>query len=150
MGRPSEFTEEMAAGICERLSEGESLRQICRGKGMPAKSTVLRWLTDRPQFQDQYARARDAQADHFGDEILEIADDGSNDTYVTKDGVELVNHDHIARSRLRVDSRKWLMSKLAPKKYGDKLDLEHSGAVKIEKVVREIVDPTPHTDREEV
>lgn len=97
---------------------------------MPAKSTVMKWLTLHPEFVDQYARAREAQADHFAEEILEISDDGSNDWMERRnddgDVVAVVaDHEHISRSKLRVDSRKWLMSKLAPKKYGDKV--VHSG-----------------------
>lgn len=93
---------------------------------MPAKSTFLRWLSERPALQDQYARAREAQADHYADEIVEISDDGSNDWMSRQQGeetVRVVDHEHISRSKLRVDSRKWLMSKLAPKKYGEKLEL---------------------------
>ncbi len=127
-GRPSAYTQKLAESICERIAEGESLRSICEDAKMPDKATVMRWLADegKPEFRDQYARARGAQADHFADEILAIADDGKNDTYKTEDGREIVDHDHIQRSRLRVDTPKWLMSKLAPKKYGDKLVHEGS------------------------
>ncbi len=125
MARPSKFTKALVDKICERIASGESLRAICEGKSMPAKTTVMRWLADKrySEFCDQYAHAREAQADHFADEILAIADDGSNDTYTTEDGREIVDHDHIQRSRLRVDTRKWLMVRMAPKKYGDKLEL---------------------------
>jgi hypothetical protein len=127
MGRPSSYTPEMAAEICERLSEGQSLREICRADDMPGKSTVMRWLAERAEFRDQYARAREIQADHFADEILEIADDGTNDWVERKnaDGstYETINQDHVQRSRLRIDARKWLMSKMVPKKYGDKQTL---------------------------
>lgn len=101
---------------------------------MPDKSTVLRWLARYPEFRDQYAQAREAQADHFADEILEIADDASNDWMVRKQGedeVEVTNHEHISRSKLRVDARKWLMSKMAPKKYGERITQEHTGSVGI-------------------
>ena len=93
---------------------------------MPDKSTILRWLDAHAEFRDQYARAREAQADHFAEEILEISDDGTNDWMRRQQGedtVEVANHEHISRSKLRVDARKWLMSKMAPKKYGDKLEL---------------------------
>lgn len=120
MARPSSFTQGVADTICQRITEGESLRRICLDDGMPAASTVFKWLTDRKEFSEQYARAREAQADHLAEEILQIADDGENDTYQTENGLA-VNHDVIARSRLRVDARKWLASKMAPKKYGDKL-----------------------------
>jgi len=118
------------ATICEHIADGKSLREICRAEGMPSKTTVMRWLADSQEFRDQYARAREAQADHFADEILEIADDATNDWMTRKVGEEtttVADHEHISRSRLRVDARKWLMSKMAPKKYGDKLDMELSG-----------------------
>lgn len=142
MPRQTEFKQTIADEICERIADGESLRKICESEDMPAKTTVFRWLADErfAAFRDQYARAREAQADVFFEEIIDIADDGSNDTY-QKDGAELTNHDVIARSRLRVDARKWAASKLAPKKYGEKLDLEHSGGVKVEQIRRTIVDP---------
>lgn len=79
MARPSTFTEEVAGLICERLADGESLRSICSQEGMPSKSMVFRWLAANEAFRDQYARAREAQADTLFDEILDIADDGRND-----------------------------------------------------------------------
>jgi hypothetical protein len=145
MGRPSSFTQEVAELICGRIADGESLRKICESADMPSKTTVMRWLADESQkaFRDQYARAREAQADHLAEEILEIADDGRNDTYETDSGTA-VNQDVIARSRLRVDARKWLASKMAPKKYGDKLAIggaDDLPAVQIEKIERVIVRP---------
>lgn len=128
MGRHSEFTQEIADVICERIADGESLRGICKDEDMPNKATVFKWLAARKEFSDQYARARESQAETMADEILAIADDGLNDTYLDDDGNERTNHDVIARSRLRVDARKWLASKLAPKKYGDKVTQEHTGA----------------------
>lgn len=130
-GRPSKYTDDLALVICERLALGESLREVCSSDGMPDKSTVLRWIVGNEPFRDQYARAREAQTEHWLDEILEIADDGTNDWIErqNKDGskFEVVDHENIARSRLRVDSRKWIMSKLAPKKYGDKITQELTG-----------------------
>jgi hypothetical protein len=93
---------------------------------MPDKATVFRWLAARQEFRDQYARAREAQADYWAEEIVEIADDGSSDTYTDDNGNVRTDQEVIGRSRLRVDTRKWLMSKLAPKKYGDKI--QHAGA----------------------
>lgn len=124
-GRPSSFTQAMADQICERIADGESLRAICRDESMPAKSTVFKWLADMKPFADQYARAREAQADTLADEILEIADDTSRDTIATEKNGEQPNSEWITRSRLRVDARKWLASKMAPKKYGDKIT--HAG-----------------------
>lgn len=126
-GRPSIYTEEIADEICRRLAEGESLRSVCRDDGMPAESTVRAWvLDDKEGFSAQYVRARDLYLDTMADEILEISDDGSNDYMATEHG-EKLDGEHIQRSRLRVDTRKWYLSKLAPKRYGDKLAMEHTG-----------------------
>ena len=138
MGRHSEFTQEIADVICERIADGESLRSICKDEDMPNKATVFKWLAAQKEFSDQYARARESQAETMADEILAIADDGVNDTYLDDDGNERTNHDVIARSRLRVDARKWLASKLAPKKYGEKVQTELSGHLSVS--AREMTD----------
>ncbi|SDV49205.1 terminase small subunit-like protein [Chitinasiproducens palmae] len=127
-GRPSKYTEAIVDEICMRMADGESLRRICRDEGMPAASTVLLWRSERSGFAERYARAREAQAQLLFDEILEIADNTSNDTVpkVDKEGNEygeMPNAEWIARSRLRVDARKWYLSKVLPKVYGDKLEL---------------------------
>jgi hypothetical protein len=97
---------------------------------MPCTTTVCKWLNDFPEFAAQYARAREAQADAIFDEILDIADDGSNDWMERRreDGSvdEVFNHEHVTRSKLRIDARKWMAGKLRPKVYGDKLDLSSS------------------------
>ena len=126
-GRPSLYTESLAAEICRRLAEGETLRSVCRDPAMPDKATVLRWLGDEAKtgFRDQYAHARDMQADALFDEALEIADDVSGDWSTDKDGKKVLDHEHVQRSRLRVDTRKWAAGKLAPKRYGDKM--QHTG-----------------------
>lgn len=131
-GRPSDYSAELTTTICTRLGLGESLREICRNEDMPSKTTVMRWLAQHQVFRDQYARARDAQADYYAEEIIEIADDGSNDWMERKnsDGstYEVENHEAINRSKLRVDTRKWLMARMAPKKYGDRITQEVTGA----------------------
>lgn len=137
-GRPTAYTEAIAASICAAVAEGMSLRKVCAMEGMPALPTVFRWLADeqRAEFREQYARAREAQADLLAEQILEIADDGSNDSYTDDEGLTRIDHDVIARSRLRVDARKWLASKMAPKKYGDKLAVggaEDLGPVQVTK-----------------
>ncbi len=126
-GRPTRYTPDTASTICTRLSEGESLRSICNDAAMPGLRTVMRWLFDgdHEEFWQQYARAREAQAEVRADEIVDIADDVSSDFTTDKDGKAVVNHDHIQRSRLRVDARKWIAAKLLPKRYGDKL--QHTG-----------------------
>ena len=114
-GRPSIFSPELAALICERLAAGETLRAICRDEGMPDERTVRRWaLDDVEGFSAQYARAREIGYQGMADALTEIAD--------AKDGDP-------ARDRLRVDTRKWLLSKALPKIYGDKQQVEHSGSL---------------------
>ncbi len=119
-GRPSTYSAEMADAVCQRIANGESIRAMCLDDDMPAERTVYLWLEAHPEFVQKYAHARERQADFYAAEIVQIADDGRNDTQVDDDGVRIVDHDHIARSRLRVDARKWYASKLAPKKYGDR------------------------------
>lgn len=131
-GRPTKYTDLIAKEICARLARGESLNTICQLEQMPDKSTVYDWLHEgRGDFPNKYALAREKQMEHWAEECLEIADETSNDTIIKtgKNGEEYEsqNSEWINRSRLRVDTRKWLMSKLAPKKYGDKQTLEHSG-----------------------
>ncbi|OAP40365.1 hypothetical protein AU381_00105 [Sinorhizobium glycinis] len=112
-GRPTEYTPELAAKIVERIASGDSLRKICRSVDMPHESTVRLWATqDRNGFYTQYTRAREAQMDSLAEDLLEIADDDKND---------------VNRARLRVDTRKWLMSKIAPKRFGDRVAKEISG-----------------------
>jgi hypothetical protein len=114
------FTQEIADEICERLAKGESLRKICgaeRDDFIPGQTTVFKWLAENEAFAKQYARARELQADRFVDEIIEIAD--SPNATVGEGGEPILRDPQ--RDRLRVDARKWVASKLAPKKYGDKV-----------------------------
>lgn len=127
IGRPSNYNTDIATTICEAIADGKSVRTICDAKDMPDQKTVYRWLEKHEEFRQQYARARERQADLYASEIIEISDDGRRDYEIGDDGKEVVDHDHIARARLRVDARKWYASKLAPKKYGDKLTTEVSG-----------------------
>jgi hypothetical protein len=131
VGRPSSFSQKTADEICERMADGETLREICRDEEIPDRSTVMRWLAANEQFRDQYARARELLLEHWADETVEIADDGTNDWVLRqkKDGSTDYEFDgeHVQRSRLRVDTRKWMLSKLAPKKYGDNAKVEVSG-----------------------
>lgn len=125
MPRQIEFAQDIADAICERLVEGESLRTICLDDEMPACSTVFKWLSRNEEFAEQYAHAREAQADYIFDEILDIADDATNDWMVRNgedenEGWE-ANGEHIQRSKIRIDARKWMAGKLRPKKYSDKV-----------------------------
>lgn len=124
----SKYSPALALKICERLAEGESLRSICRDEGMPSAPTVRGWVVDDVHgFAEQYAHAREIGLDNVAEEILEIADNGAND-WMEKNDPEnpgyAHNGEHSQRSRLRVDARKWYLSKIAPKKYGDKTSVE--------------------------
>lgn len=131
IGRPSSYTPEIAAEICERLANGESLLAMCRDSHMPHRATVHRWITDNVEgFCDKYARSRDIGLDAMADEILEISDtpvEGQR-TEQSADGFKVVTEDMLGHRRLQVDARKWYLSKLAPKKYGDKTAMELTGA----------------------
>ena len=126
-GRPSSFTQEIGDRICESLADGISLRKICESESMPNKATVFRWLADEryASFRDQYAQAREIQADSLFDEIVEIADTPmvGRKTKTDAKGVEVTEGDMIEHRRLQVEARKWVVGKLKPKKYGDKLEL---------------------------
>lgn len=132
MAGVSTYTEEIALRICERLADGESLKAMCEDEDMPSKSTVFKWLAENSTFSDMYARAREAQADALFDDVLSIADDGRNDWMEKNFGEEtrwVENGEALRRSQLRIDARKWMAGKLRPKKYGEKLELEHGGQV---------------------
>lgn len=122
------YRNTLADAICERIAAGESLRQVCADKAMPAKTTVMRWLLDdtKEYLRDQYARARAVQLDGYADELVELADtpEVGEKVKTYADGTsEVQTGDMIERSRLKVDTRKWVLSKLLPKKYGDKVQV---------------------------
>lgn len=139
LGAPSIYTQDLALAICEHVANCVPLAAIAAMDGMPSVRTIMNWLADerKPDFVHQYARAREAQADKMAEDILAIADeectmvrsdkhgsrddDGEGRTEVVFDAIA------VARNRLRVDARKWLASKMAPKKYGEKVQNELTG-----------------------
>ncbi len=106
-------TDDNKTAILDGLADGKSLREICRSPGMPAVSTVLRWCGEDLEWQEQYARAREAGSDAMAEDIQAIADGIAHAT----DAVE------VNAARLQIDARKWLLAKRQPKKYGEKVDL---------------------------
>lgn len=124
VGRPSDYLPEVADDICSLLASGESLLKVCKRPGMPDKSTVFRWLAAHEEFRDKYANATDARADALFEEMFEIADE------VIPDSAE------VAKARLQVDTRKWALARMNPRKYGDKVTNEivgkDGGAIQIE------------------
>jgi hypothetical protein len=126
-GRPSLYSDEVAAEICYRLSKGESLLAICQDEHLPDESTVRMWAVDDYNgFYTKYARARDIGLEHHADLILKLADEirPGQRTVSKATGMEVIELDQVERSKLQIDARKWYLSKIAPKKYGDKLEVE--------------------------
>ena len=126
IGRPTDYTPELADLICELVASTTcGLQKLCNGHAaLPDKVTINRWRHRFPEFRTQYAQAKCEQADLLAEECLDIADDDSGDIKLSPDGFELCNTEFIARARLRVDTRKWLASKLLPKQYGQKTEEE--------------------------
>lgn len=135
-----EEIEAMFEEICKLVTEGDHLNSILKYSGMPSYHTFYNWIDyerlDEPTEQQIndckrrfqiYARAREARSELIFNEILDIADDSSRDTKVLEDGKEVVDHEVVQRSRLRIDARKWVLAKMQPKKYGDKIDVTSDG-----------------------
>lgn len=133
-GRPPIYSKTLVATICERLSTGEPLAQICRDEGMPAPRTVREWAQNEPDIAAAIGRAREDGEDALAEECLEIADDASNDWMEKhdKDGKNIgwqLNGEHVQRSKLRIETRLKLLAKWNPKKYGERIHNEHSGFI---------------------
>lgn len=127
-----DYSQELADAICELVASGNSIRTICSAENMPAMSSIFKWLRMHSIFAEQYARAKEAQVDAMGEELLDIADDTSNDV---SGELGMPNGVAVQRAKLRTDTRKWLMGKLQPKKYGDKVDLNHGGEIGIKSIL---------------
>lgn len=127
-GRPSEYTEETALALCERMSMGESLTKICKSPGMPSKTSVLRWLARFEDFRIQYAKSRELSQDAMAEEYFEILDETP-----PKKPDGSVDSGWVKWTQNRADARKWYLSKIAPKRYGDKQEIKHSGGVAVVK-----------------
>ena len=123
MGRPSLYSEELANEICVRLGLGESLRKICLDDDMPCLASVMGWLSRKPDFLEQYTRAREIQAETQFDELIDIVDQPPELSYVTDKNGELVevkfDSSYVQWMKLRVDTRKWTAARMAPKKYAE-------------------------------
>jgi hypothetical protein len=112
-GRKSDYTEALADIICARLIDGESLTKICRDVTMPCRTTVLNWIDERPEFRAECARARELQGDTMADKIMDL--------------IENTTAENAHASKVQLSGLQWVASKLAPKKYGDKQAVAHSG-----------------------
>ena len=140
VGRPSEYTEELADRICNEIASGRAVHQFASREGFPSEQTIYRWNRDNKEFSQKYARAREDQADLYAAQIVELADtcrEGKK-TRETKDGTFVEIGDMVERSRLQIDARKWYASKLAPKKYGDKIEQNVTGELTVKRVMSDI------------
>jgi hypothetical protein len=126
------YSPELADELCTLIAEGKSIRQITELTGMPSRRGVQYWLCRYPDFRKKYEDAMGLWAEFLAHEIIEIADDSSGDFIITEDGRRAVDHENINRSRLKVDSRKWLLSKILPKRYGDRITTDMNIAVEPE------------------
>lgn len=138
MGRPKVYSDKIAKRICREMIKGRSVAKICKDADMPSEPTVYSWLQKgsanyQENFFKWYNDARIIRAERLAEEIIDIADDGTNDTYESynkKTGAleTIVDNDVIRRSELRVKARQWWVSKILSHKYGDKSQLEVTGA----------------------
>lgn len=121
-GRPSTYSPEMAKLICERIATHDCGIQklVDMYDDMPMKSTIRLWKLKHIEFSSQYADAKRQQVENLAEDIIDICDNSSEDYYIDENGKEQFNSEHVQRARLRVDTRKWMAAKLAPKIYGDR------------------------------
>ncbi|MBC1122867.1 DNA-binding protein [Escherichia coli] len=116
VGRPHGYTEEKALEICELVADGQSINKISKMPGMPNRSTILKWFRDVPEFSTMYARAKEIGFEVLADEIIDLADAEVN-----------TDKDQLRRHQLMIDTRKWLLAKLQPRKYGERVTQEIVG-----------------------
>jgi hypothetical protein len=120
------FSQEKADAICARLAEGESLRKAAKAEDV-APSTVLHWEDTIPAFAEQYTGARARGYRMLAEDILEISDRSGADTWTDSDGNTRTDSEVVARAKLMVDSRKWMLAKMLPKVFGEKVEHDHKG-----------------------
>lgn len=139
-GRPTKKTEAIIAEICAGAAIGKSSVEICEGAGIN-KDTMWAWMAEDKDFSDRYAKAKRTCAQMYADEIIQIADKTDNDFTETQDGKIVPDYELVARSRLRIDTRKWIASKLIPKVYGERVvhtgdedspPIQHAHAVSVD------------------
>ncbi len=115
--------------ICEELEKGHSLRSILRRENMPSSRTFFKWIDESEEKVKQYERSVELRSEFLFDEIIEIADKQGEDVSEDENGNQVINHNIVQRNRLQIDARKWALSKMLPKKFGDKIQQEHSGEI---------------------
>lgn len=106
MGRPTIYSEELITEFLYRIAKGRSVASVCTDDDMPHRATIYEWLAQNPDFSDRYARASEQRADHYFDEMLDIADRALPE--------------EVQKAKLQIDTRKWVLARMNPKKYSDK------------------------------
>ncbi len=127
-GRPTLFTETLAASICQRIADGETIRAICGSAAMPGTTTVFRWLAsgERKGFREQYEAAVQIRLETLGDALIELAD-----APIERNAAGAIDGAAVQMRRLQIETRRWILSKLLPRKYGDRMGLDHQGGVSL-------------------
>ncbi len=123
-GRPTDYTQEIADIVCKELSQGKSLRKVCLDDNLPSAATIFNWLAKNKEFLEQYTRAKESSSEALNEMLMDIGDQAiehaeSTDTKVSGAIVQAY--------KLKADNMKWYMSKVKPKKYGDKVDVTSGG-----------------------
>jgi len=144
VGRPTLYSDELIDEICERISDGESITDICAEDGMPKRTTIFRWLAKYDEFRNLYARAREEQADLIFDEVKKIADECGGE----RDETGRYIPDQVTKARLQIDTRKWQAAKLRPKVYGDRIDHTSSDGTMRPSIIRQIIVDSTITEDE--
>lgn len=154
----STYTPELAEIICYEVAEGKTLSDVCRQPGWPGYSTIANWRRKHPEFDDAIKMAMEIRANAMADEILHIADDSSEDWVESNDPRRpgrVLNKEAVLRSRVKIDTRKWLMGRLYPKKWGEKIEIDQKvtvdeGPVDYMRVARKLALVLKKADSEEV
>lgn len=130
-GRPTKYNLKLGQEICDAIaSTSKGTKKLCAEHShWPCQDTLFTWLRTYPEFSEQYAQAKVCQIELLVDEIIEISDDASQDQHMNELGALVSNPSAINRARLKVDTRKWLASKLVPKVYGNKIDIEGNNSM---------------------
>lgn len=138
MGRPSIYNDELVEQICYAIANSsKGLREICKkNPHFPNPDTIYEWVRTKPNFSELYYKAKRDQITPLIDDILAISDDTSNDDIINKSGELVANNEHINRSRLRIETRKWLAARLMPKLYGDRLHIDNDNSETLKEITR--------------
>ncbi len=124
MARPSDYTQDLADKICTIISQGSSMRTACKADDMPDITTVFRWIRTNNEFRLQYERAREERTEAQQEDLLELGDDA---VQLAQKVDFKASNAVVSAVKLKADNMKWVMSKMKPRRYGDKIDMTTNG-----------------------